>query len=64
VERVPGRCSGAPTIIGTRIFPDTIAGYFWSGAMVEEIREDYPSLSEEMIMRIIEYVKARQPSDA
>jgi uncharacterized protein (DUF433 family) len=41
VERVPGRCSGAPTVVGTRIFPDTIAKYYWSGATVEEIGEDY-----------------------
>jgi len=38
VEQVAGRCSGAPTVVGSRIFPDTIAKYYWSGAMVEEIR--------------------------
>jgi uncharacterized protein (DUF433 family) len=60
VEQVPGRCSGAPTVVGTRIFPDTIAKYYWSGATVDEIREDYPSLSTETIAELIQYVKSRQ----
>jgi uncharacterized protein (DUF433 family) len=60
VERVPGRCSGAPTVVGTRIFPDTIAKYYWSGATVEEIREDYPSLSAEMILGLIGHVKTQK----
>jgi len=60
VERVPGRCSGAPTVVGSRIFPDTIAKYYWSGATVEEIREDYPSLSIETINGLIGYVKSQK----
>jgi uncharacterized protein (DUF433 family) len=34
VEQVPGRCSGAPTVVGSRIFPNTIAKYYWAGATV------------------------------
>ena len=64
VERVPGRCSGAPTVVGTRIFPDTIAKYYWSGATVEEIREDYPSLSTEMILGLIGHMKSQKVSAA
>ena len=60
VEQVPGRCSGAPTVVGSRIFPDTIAKYYWSGATVEEIREDYPSLSTETINGLIGYVKSQK----
>ncbi|HEY5328402.1 MAG TPA: DUF433 domain-containing protein [Acidobacteriaceae bacterium] len=60
VEQVPGRCSGAPTIVGTRIFPDTIAKYYWSGATVGEIEEDYPSLSKETILELIRYVKSQE----
>jgi uncharacterized protein (DUF433 family) len=58
VEQVPGRCSGAPTIVGTRIFPDTIAEYYWSGTSVQEILDDYPSLTEDMVRRLIEHVKS------
>jgi uncharacterized protein (DUF433 family) len=64
VEQVPGRCSGAPTIVGTRIFPDTIAKYYWSGATVEEIEEDYPSLSKETILELIRYVKSQEAQAA
>jgi uncharacterized protein (DUF433 family) len=64
VEQVPGRCSGAPTVVGSRIFPDTIAKYYWSGSTVEEIREDYPSLSQETIAELIGYVKSRSPQAA
>jgi uncharacterized protein (DUF433 family) len=64
VERVPGRCSGAWTVVGTRIFPDTIAEYYWSGAPVEEMRESYPSLSEETICGLIGYVQSREASAA
>jgi uncharacterized protein (DUF433 family) len=64
VERVPGRCSGAPTVVGTRIFPDIVAEYYESGASIEEIREDYPSLSTETILGLIEYVKTRRSTAA
>jgi uncharacterized protein (DUF433 family) len=64
VEKVPGRCSGAPTIVGTRIFPDTIAEYYWSGAAIDEIRDDFPSLSKEKITGLIDYVKSRELSVA
>ena len=64
VEQVPGRCSGAPTIVGTRIFPDTIAEYYWSGSTVDQIREDFPSLSKEQIVGLIEHVKSRELSVA
>lgn len=57
VERVPGRCSGAPTVVRSRIFPDAIAQYYWGGASVNDIREHYPSLSVETISGLIEYVK-------
>jgi uncharacterized protein (DUF433 family) len=64
VERVPGRCSGAPTVVGTRIFPDTIAKYYWSGATVEEIKEDYPSLSTQTILGLIDHLKSQKVSAA
>ena len=44
VEEVPGRCSGVPTIRGTRIFPETVLQYSNRGASIEEILEDFPRL--------------------
>jgi uncharacterized protein (DUF433 family) len=64
VEQVPGRCSGAPTVVGTRIFPDTVAKYYWSGATVDEIAEDFPSLSKDTIRELIRYVKSKESQAA
>jgi len=64
VEQVPGRCSGAPTIVGTRIFPDVVAEYYWSGSTAEEIVEDFPSLSVETVTELIRYVKAKEAQAA
>jgi uncharacterized protein (DUF433 family) len=64
VEQVVGRCSGAPTIVGTRIFPDVVAEYYWSGATAEEIVEDFPSLSVETVAELIRYVKAKEAQAA
>jgi len=64
VEQVPGRCSGAPTIVGTRIFPDTVAEYYWSGSTAEEIVEDFPSLSLDTVTELIRYVKVKEAQAA
>jgi uncharacterized protein (DUF433 family) len=64
VEVIPGKVSGQPVIKGTRIFADTILHYSSRGASMEEIREDYPSLTEETILRMIDYVKSREASAA
>jgi uncharacterized protein (DUF433 family) len=64
VEVIPGKVSGQPIVKGTRILAETIEQYSARGAPVEEIREDYPSLSGETILRMIEYVKAQHASAA
>jgi uncharacterized protein (DUF433 family) len=64
VEVIPGKVSGRPIVKGTRILADTIDQYSARGAAVEEIREDYPSLSEETILRMIDYMKAQRASAA
>ena len=64
VEQVPGRCSGAPTVVGTRISPDTVAKYYWSGATVEKIRDEYPTLQESIILGLIKHLESRQASAA
>jgi uncharacterized protein (DUF433 family) len=64
VEVIPGKVSGRPVIKGTRILADAIEQYSARGATVEEIREDFPSLSEEAILRMVEYVKAQEASAA
>jgi uncharacterized protein (DUF433 family) len=64
VERVEGRCSGRPTVVGTRIFPETIVGDYDLGSPVEEIQENYPTLSLDTITGLIEFAHTRQRSAA
>ena len=53
VEQVPGRYSGQPTVRGTRIPPETVLQYFNRGASVEEILEDFPTLTEDLIRGLL-----------
>jgi uncharacterized protein (DUF433 family) len=64
VEVIPGKVSGQPIVKGTRILADTVEQYYARGASIEEIREDYPSLSEETVRRMIDYVKTQHSSAA
>ena len=64
VERGEGRCSGRPTVVGTRIFPETIVGDYDLGSPVEEIQENYPTLSLDTITGLIEFAHTRQRSAA
>lgn len=64
VERVEGRCSGRPTVCGTRIFPDSIVRDFDMGASVEEIQTDYPTLEADTIRQLVEFAHARRRSAA
>lgn len=60
VEQVPGRCSGAWTVRGTRIFADTIPDWYESGYSIKVIMNNYPSLSESMVMALIQYSVAQK----
>jgi uncharacterized protein (DUF433 family) len=60
VEVVPGKVSGRPIIKGTRIPADVIVSNFQAGSPVEEIAENYPSLSRKTIDALLEYAHARQ----
>ena len=60
VERVEGRCGGAPTVVGTRVFPETIVGDYALGSPLEEIEENFPSLSREVIVGLIEFARWKQ----
>jgi uncharacterized protein (DUF433 family) len=51
VEVIPGKVSGVPRVIGTRIPADVIVKNFSAGSPVEEIEEHYPALSRKTITR-------------
>jgi len=55
IEAVPGKVSGKPVVVGTRIMPDAILNSFELGDSVEEIHEGFPTLSIAQIKRLIEF---------
>ena len=60
IESVPGKVSGRPIVRGTRILPDGIVNSYEMGESIEEIREDWPSLSAAQIHRLIEFAHAQR----
>ena len=62
IERIPGKVSGQPIVRGARILPDAIVGSYDPGETVEELREGFPALSVDQIMRLIEFAPDRRVS--
>ena len=64
IEQVPGKVSGRPIVRGTRIMPQGIVNSYDMGESIEDIQEDWPSLSPAQIKRLIEFAHAHreQPS--
>ena len=60
IERVPGKVSGRPIVRGTRILPDGIVNSYDMGESIDEIREDWPSLSATQINRLIEFAHSQR----
>jgi len=60
VEQVPGKCSGLPTVRGTRISPETVVQYFDRGAYVEEILEDFPTLSADVVRSLLVFANGER----
>lgn len=55
IEQVPGKVSGRPVVIGTRILPDAILNSYELGDSIENIQEGFPSLSAVQIKRLVEF---------
>jgi len=60
IEQVPGKVSGRPIVRGTRIMPEGIVNSYDMGDSLEEIQEDWPSLSLAQIKRLIEFAHAHR----
>lgn len=58
IEQIPGKVSGRPIVRGTRILPDGIVNSYDMGESIEDIHEDWPSLSIVQIKRLIEFAHA------
>ena len=60
IEQIPGKVSGRPIVRGTRIMPDGIVNSHDMGESIEDIHEDWPSLSLARIKRLIEFAHAHR----
>jgi uncharacterized protein (DUF433 family) len=60
VERIEGKVSGRPVVRGTRILADTIVTDYELGSPIEEIQENYPTLSRDTIKLLISFAAAHR----
>ncbi len=60
IEQIPGKVSGRPIVRGTRIMPEGIVNSFDMGESIEDIHEDWPSLSIAQIKRLIDFAHAHR----
>ena len=57
-ERVvvnPDLCNGKPVVRGTRITAQTVLEFLAAGDSVEEVLEEYPSLTREDVQACLDY---------
>ena len=62
VEVIPGKVSGVPLVVGTRIQADIILEYLNAAHGLDELAEDYPSLSREQIQQLAAFAASRKLS--
>jgi len=60
IEQIPGKVSGRPIVRGTRIMPDGIVNSYDMGESIEDIHEDWPSLSLAQNKRLIAFAHAHR----
>jgi len=60
VEVIPGKVSGKPIVVGTRIPADLVIDYLDHGTSIDEILEDYPGLSRETIEALASFARSQR----
>lgn len=60
IEIVPGKRSGKPCIVGTRIAVHDVLGYMAAGMSEDEILGDFPDLSRESIRACLAFAADRE----
>jgi uncharacterized protein (DUF433 family) len=63
IVRDPKVCGGEPVIKGTRVTVRTILASLAEGAKVEEILEDFPTLTEEDVRAVIAFAAVSAEED-
>jgi uncharacterized protein (DUF433 family) len=63
IERRRDVCGGEPVIRGTRVTVRTIFASLAEGASIDEIIEDFPTVSREAVQAMIAYAAASAEED-
>lgn len=63
IVRDPAICGGEPVVKGTRVTVRTILASLAEGARVEQIMEDFPTLTEEQVRAVIAFAAASAEED-
>jgi uncharacterized protein (DUF433 family) len=58
VEVIEGKVSGVPLVKGTRIQADIVRKFYDRGAPIEQVVEDFPSLSPETVGKLFAYIES------
>jgi uncharacterized protein (DUF433 family) len=64
VEVVPGKVSGQPLVKGTRIPADFVIESFELTGKVGEVLEEFPRLSEEIVLQLVQFAATHQEATA
>jgi len=51
----PDICNGKPVIEGTRITAQTVLGFLGAGDSIDEVLEEYPSLSRDDVLECLRF---------
>ena len=60
VEVIPGKVSGKPIVVGTRIPADLVIDYLDHGYSIDEILENYPGLSSKTIETLSSFARSQR----
>jgi uncharacterized protein (DUF433 family) len=63
IVKDPQVCGGEPVIRGTRVTLRTVLASLAEGATIEEIVEDFPTLTEEDVRSVIAFAAASAEED-
>lgn len=63
IVRDPAICAGEPVIVGTRVTVRTVLASLAEGMGVEEVLQDFPSLSRDAVRAVIAFAAVSAEED-
>ena len=64
VEVVPGKVSGQPLVKDTRIPADFVIESYELAGSVDEVLEEFPRLTVEIVLKLVEFARLHQGDTA